>query len=180
MVKCNFGFLRKFSVICPALFLAFLIAGCGANMKEKNRLTIDIEFIRTEIDKEIVQSNKILFELNDYKIKISELEDKKSFKQIEKAKCRYDLEKYLLNHKVIFPGLIAAGSGAECVEVVAKIAWYADQLSNIDDEISTIDNRIYELKRKIGLLKEKHNDYEESIDALKANLRDKQDRYNSL
>jgi predicted nucleic acid-binding Zn-ribbon protein len=180
MSKCHFSLLSKSSIIFPALFMALLIAGCGPNVKEKNRLTADIEYIRAVIDKEIIQSNKILSELNDYRNKLSNLEDKKSLKEIEKAKCQHDLRKYVLNHKTTTLGLITAGIYAEYAEILAKLVRYTDQLSNINDVISRIDNRIYELKRKIGLLKEKHNDYEESIDALKAKLREKLERYNSL
>ncbi len=190
MNKRNFGFLRKFSVIFPAFFLALLIAGCGPNTKEKKRLSTETENIRIEIDKEIVQSNEILSELNDYKKKISDLEDKKSLKEYERKKCQYDLEEYVLDHKMITLSLIAAGSEVgpmycilhpnECAEVTAKFAWYGNKLSNIDDEISAIDNGIYELKQKVGLLKQKYDEYEESLDVLKARLSQKQERFNSF
>jgi predicted nucleic acid-binding Zn-ribbon protein len=159
-------------VIFPALFMVFLITGCNPDTKEKKGLISDMEYIRTEIEKEIVQSTRILSELNDYKNKLSNLEDKRSLKEIEKAKCRYDLGKYVLNHKPIYC-LFHPGKWI-------KITWYIYKLSNTAGEISAIDNRIYELKRKIGLLKIKHNDYEESIDALKARLAEKVERYDSL
>jgi predicted nucleic acid-binding Zn-ribbon protein len=178
MLKCNPGCLRKFLLI---LFLALLTAGCDPpNAGEKKRLFADIEYIKMEIDKEIVLSNGVFKELTDCENDMSGLEDKQSFKEIEKRKCRYELEKYLRNHRVILPGLIAAGSGTEWAEAAAEIARYADKLSRIEDELSAIENRIYELKKKIGLLKEKHNDYEESIDALKARLKEKLERYDTL
>ncbi len=190
MSKRNFGFLRKFSLIFLAFFFALLIAGCDPNTKEKKRLTTDIEYIRTEIDKEIVQSHKVLLELKNYKNKISNLEDRKSLKEDERKKWQYDFGKYVLDHQTVIVSLIAAGSEVgtmycilhpnEFAEVTAKIAWFGKKLSNINDEISTIDNRIYELKQKIGLLKEEYNKYEESIDVLKARLSEKQERFNSL
>jgi peptidoglycan hydrolase CwlO-like protein len=190
MTKRNFGFLRKFSIIFLAFFLTFLITGCDPNTKEKKRLTTDIEYIRTEIDKEIVQSHKILVELKNYKNKISDLEDRKSLKEAERKKWQYDFGKYVLDHQTVIVSLIAAGSEVgpmycilhpnEYAEVTARIAWFGKKLSNINDEISTIDIGIYELKQKLGLLEQKHNEYEESIDALKARLSQKQEKFNSF
>jgi prefoldin subunit 5 len=180
MFKRYSDFLRKFSLIWVALFSVLLITGCKFDTGEKKRLTSDMEYIRTEIDKEIVQSNRIFSELDDYKDKISTLEDKKSRQETEKAKCMYDLGKYILEHPVIILSVTAAGSWAESVEAAARIARYSGKLRKIEDEISMIDHHIFALKQEIGLLKQRYSEYEESIDVLKAKLKEKQERYDSL
>jgi septal ring factor EnvC (AmiA/AmiB activator) len=117
MLKSNVGLLRKLVVIFPALFWALSIAGCGQEGKESKRVTTEIENIRIELEKEIVKSSEILSELHDCSNQISKLENIRSLKEIEKSKSRYDLGKYVLNHKTIIQDLIAVGIGtAEALE----------------------------------------------------------------
>lgn len=180
MKKFNFVSLRKLSLIVLLLFSVLLISGCDPNAKVKKRITTEIENIKKELNSKIDESNQILLELKDYERRISNLEDDKSSKEIEKSEYQDDMGSYVIDHGMITLSLIAAGGGIAatleenldediktflqglgiigaiyCIINPSECAEVTEKIAWYDDKLNNINDEISKIANLIYELKEK-------------------------